>query len=144
MISNAFRRSVVFTVCAVLSSPLAAFADDITFEVALSGPELGDPDGAATGTVTLNAASNQVSVQLRYTNIAAPAALFIRRGALGTEGNVVMPIVIESAAGGALEGHRASAKPNLVETILAQPDQYYLVVMNDEYPVGALRGPLSE
>ncbi len=130
--------------CALLCSSLAALAEGVAFEVELLGPAVGDQDGEATGTVTLDAATNQVDVQLRYTNIAEPTAIFVRQGALGTEGNVVMPIVVESAAEGAVEAHRTSAKRGLVETILAAPDEYFLVIMNDEYPIGALRGPLSQ
>lgn len=129
--------------CALLLAPLSVSAEEATFEVSLSGPEAsGDPDGRGNGTVTLNAETNEVVVRLNYSNIAQPTAMHLRMGATGLEGNVVLPIVIESANGGMLVGRRKSAMPKIVETILMSPTDYYLVVINDEYPVGALRGPL--
>ena len=131
--------------CAVLLAPFVASGEEVTFEVSLSGPEAsGDPDGRGEGTVTLNPETNEVEVRLSYSNIAEPTTVLIRRGALGTEGNVVMPIVIDSDEQGTLEGQRRAAKPNVVETIAAAPAEHYLVVVNSEYPIGALRGQLQE
>jgi hypothetical protein len=131
--------------CTLLLAPLLASGEEATFEVSLSGPEAsGDPDGQGEATVTMSSETNQVDVRLSYSNIAEPTAMYIRKGAVGSEGNVVMPIVIESDEAGTLVGRRSSAKPNIVETILASPEEYYLVVLNREHPVGALRGPLRE
>lgn len=147
MRTNLESRSVLAVLkaaaCALLLAPLLASAEEATFEVSLSGPESsGDPDGRGQATLIMNPATNQVDLRLSYSNIAAPTAVFIRRGPTGLDGNVVLPIVIESDGGGTLVGRRTSAKPDIVETILASPGEYYLVVFNGEYPVGALRGPL--
>jgi hypothetical protein len=137
--------AVLTAACALLLAPLAGFGDEVTLEVALSGPEAsGDPDGQGEATLTMNPVTNEVEVRLSYSNIAEPTAMHIRRGAAGREGNVVLPIVIEGSEAGALIGRRESAKPKVVETILASPAEYYLVVINGEHPVGALRGPLRE
>src|SRR5690606_12271009 len=131
--------------CTLLLSPLLASGEEATFEVALSGPEAsGDPDGQGEATVVLNSETNTVDVRLRYSNIAPPTALFIRMGATGMAGNIALPITIESDEGGTLVGRREASKPNVVATILASPSEHYLVVVNDEYPVGSLRGQLSE
>src|SRR5690606_6671539 len=122
-----------------------ASGEEATFEVMLSGPEAsGDPDGQGQATVVLNSEANAVDVRLRYSNIEPPTVLFIRMGATGMEGNIAMPVVIESDEGGMVVAARVSAKPKTVETILAAPAEYYLTVVNEEYPVGALRGQLSE
>ena len=129
----------------MLLSPLYASSEEATFEVTLSGPEsTGDPDGQGQATVVLNSETNAVEVRLSYSGIAPPTALFLRRGATGMEGNIALPIVIESDEGGMLVGRRESSKPKVVETILAAPTEHHLVVTNDEYPVGALRGQLRE
>jgi hypothetical protein len=131
--------------CALLLSPLLASGEEATFEVALSGPEAsGDPDGQGQATVVLNSETNAVDVRLRYSNIGTPTALYIRMGATGMEGNIALPVVIESDEEGMLVGRRESSKPKVVETILASPAEYHLVVVNEEYPVGALRGQLQE
>lgn len=126
-------------------APLLAFSQEATFEVSLSGPEAsGDPDGSGEATVTLHPEENRVEVRLTYSNIAAPTALFLRRGATGLDGNILMPIEIESDQGGTIVGQRTSAMPGVVEKVAASPSEYYLVVMNEEHPVGALRGQLRE
>jgi hypothetical protein len=136
---------VLTAACSVLLAPLAGLSDEVTLEVTLSGPEAsGDPDGEGQATLTMNPVTNEVEVRLSYSNIAEPTAMHIRRGAVGPEGNVVLPIVIEGSEAGALIGRRESARPNIIETILASPADYYLVVINGEHPVGALRGPLRE
>ncbi|HEX6995246.1 MAG TPA: CHRD domain-containing protein [Gammaproteobacteria bacterium] len=137
--------AAVVAACAVLLAPLAAAGEEATFHVTLSGPEAsGDPDGRGEATVTLNAETNQVEVRLTYSNIAEPTAIFIRRGATGLEGNIAVPVVIESRQGNTIIGRRTSAMPNAVARILASPEEHYLVVMNEEYPVNALRGPLRK
>ena len=132
------------TACALLLAPLVALGEEATFKVSLSGPEAsGDPNGRGEATVTLNPETNEVGVRLTYSNIAEPTAMHIRVGPTGLVGNVIVPIVIESDDGGTLVGRRLSAKPGVVEMILASPEEHYLVVINDEYPVGALRGQLT-
>lgn len=137
-------RCLLAAACAVLLAPAAAFGEQATFQVALSGPEAsGDPDGRGEATVTLKPETNEVEVRLTYSNIAEPTAMHIRVGPTGLVGNVILPVVIESNDGGTLVGRRLSAKPGVVEMILAAPEKHYLVVINDEYPVGALRGQLT-
>jgi hypothetical protein len=131
--------------CALLFSPLFASGEEVTFEISLAAPEAsGDPDGRGQATVTLNPETNRVDVRLSYSNIAEPTAVHLRKGETGLEGNVVVPIVIERDDGGTLVGNRTSAKPDIVEMILASPAEHYLVVRNGEHPVGALRGRLRE
>ena len=135
--------AVVLAVCAALLAPLEALCEPQTFRVTLSGPPTsGDPDGRGEATVVLDAEKNEVEVRLTYSNIAEPTMMFIRRGATGLEGNIVVPVPIENREGNTVVGRRTSAMPNAVARILASPDEHYLVVMNEEYPTNALRGPL--
>lgn len=126
-------------------APLAALGDEAVFEVVLSGPEAsGDPDGRGQATVTLRPQTNEVEVRLSYSNIAEPTAMHLRKGATGTAGNVEVPLVVERAGRGSVVGRRKSAAPGIVERIARSPGEYYLVVINAEHPVGALRGPLED
>lgn len=137
--------SVLTAACALLLAPLAASAEEATFEVELSGPEAsGDSDGEGQATVTMDSEANRVDVRLSYSNIARPTAVYLRMGATGSQGNVVMPVVIERDEGGTLVASRQSAKPGVVDMILDSPDDYYLVVLNDDYPVGALLGQIQD
>lgn len=140
------RSSAVAAACAaLLLAPMLASGEEATFRVTLSGPQAsGDPDGRGEATVTLHPEANRAEVRLDYANIAPPTALHLRVGPTGLVGNVVLPFVIESDDGGSLVATRISAKPGIVETIAASPSEYYLVVINEEHPVGALRGQLRE
>jgi hypothetical protein len=120
-------------------------AEEKTVRASLSGsPVSGSPTGRGEATVTLKPGTNEVEVRITYSNIATPTAVHIRRGPTGLEGNIVVPISIRAADGGTLTGHREASTPGVVARIARSPEQYYLVVINEEYPVGALRGPLSE
>ncbi len=126
--------------------PVAAeAAQEMTVRASLSGPPVsGSPNGRGEATVTLKPETNEVEVRITYSDIATPTRVHIRRGPTGVEGNIVVPIAIREADGGTLTGHREAPAPGVVARIARSPEQYYLVVINEEYPVGALRGPLSE
>jgi hypothetical protein len=127
--------------CALLLAPLAASAEEVTFTASLSGPPAsGDPDGRGEATLVLNPETNEVRVRLTYSNIARPTALHIRRGETGMDGNIMVPIEIDSDDGSTLTGSRVSAKPDAISMILTWPGDYYLVVITPDRPVGALRG----
>ncbi len=131
--------------CALLLAPLAALGGEAVFEVALSGPKAsGDPDGQGQARVTLRPETNEVEVELRYSNIAEPTAMHIRKGATGMAGNVEVPLEVERTGRGTAVGRRNAAAPGIVERIARSPGEYYLVVINGEHPVGALRGPLED
>lgn len=135
-------RLSVLAAAAVLLAPLVAVGQEATFQVSLSGPEVsGDPDGQAEGTVTVNPDTNQIDVRLTYSNIAEPTSIHIRDGALGTDGNIVATFNIEIEGQGMLVG-RGSARPEALQPMVTSPERFYLVVLNEEHVVGALRGPL--
>lgn len=131
-------------VCALVLAPsLTLAAEAVNVRASLSGPPVsGSPDGRGEATVTLNPETNEVELRLEYSDIATPTRVHIRQGPTGLEGNVVVSIVIQSNAGGTLTGHRQSATPGIVARIARSPQEYYVVVINEEYPVGALRGQL--
>src|SRR5690606_11398051 len=127
----------------MLFAPIVASGEE-SFEVSLSGSEVsGDPDGRGEATVTVNPETKQIDVQLSYSNIAEPTAVHIREGATGTDGNVVANFAIESRGQGSLTA-TGTAKEEAYAPMLASPERYYLVVLNGEHVVGALRGPLGE
>jgi hypothetical protein len=128
----------------MLAPSLALSAESVTVRATLSGPPVsGSPTGRGEATLTLNPETNEVELRLQYSNIASPTRVHIRQGPTGLEGNVVVPIIIQSDAGGTLTGHRQAAMPGIVARIARSPQEYYLVVINDDYPVGALRGQLN-
>lgn len=138
------KRSVVATAAwAVLLTPLLASASEVTFQASLSGPEVsGDPDGRGEATITVNPEANEINVQLTYSNIAEPTSIHIRDGATGLDGGIAATFFMDIEGEGRLTG-QGSARPDHLARIVSFPEQYYLVVFNEEHVVGALRGQLS-
>lgn len=129
---------------AVLVAPFPASANEATFRVSLSGPEVsGDPDGRGEATVTLDPETTEIDVQLTYSRIAEPTSIHIRRGATGSEGNIVASFFIENEGRGRLAA-TGTVRADHVQQMLSSPEDYYLVVLNREHVVGALRGPLQK
>lgn len=118
-----------------------AAAEEISFDVSLSSP--GDSDGQGEGTVTIDSATNQVSWDLSYSNIAEPSAMHIHEGAAGQSGGVVVPLTVGTDQEGNLVG-LTNAPAEVVEAILASPGNYYVNIHNPEHPRGAIRGQLGE
>lgn len=138
------KRSVVTAAAwAVLLTPVFASASQVTLRATLSGPEVsGDPDGRGEATITVNSETNQIEMQINYSNIAAPTAVHIRDGATGLDGGIAATFFIDSAGQGRLVA-TGSARPDHLARIVSSPEQYYLVIFNDEHVVGALRGQLT-
>lgn len=125
-------------VCAGMAS-----AEEKSFEVTLAGaPGSGDPDGAGKGTVTIDTATNQVSWEISYSNIAEPTAMHIHQGAAGQSGGVVVPFTLEKDKDGNLVG-LTNASAETVQAILAAPANYYVNIHTAEHRGGAIRGQLA-
>jgi len=120
-----------------------AAAEEISFDLSLSGAGSGDPEGEAEGTVTVDSDTNQISWDLSHSNIAAPTAMHIHEGAAGQSGGVVVPLTVDTDQEGNLVG-LTRASPEVVDAILAAPENYYLNIHNEEHPRGAIRGQLGE
>lgn len=72
------RWLVVFAAFLLAASPAAALT--ITYSVAMDGTQEvggGDPDGTASGTLTIDDATGNISWSFTYANIAAPTAMHI-------------------------------------------------------------------
>jgi len=125
-------------------APLAVPAQEKTFDVSLSGSEVsGDPDGRGEATLNIDPETGRIEARVSYSNIAEPTSIHLRRGASGTEGGIVATFAIESNEAGTLTAWGTARSQKTLEQILASPQDYYLVVFNDEHVVGALRGALG-
>ncbi|HEX6995244.1 MAG TPA: CHRD domain-containing protein [Gammaproteobacteria bacterium] len=135
---------VLAAACLVLA-PLVASGEDIVLKASLSGPEAsGDPDGRGEATLTIDRATGRIEARVTHSNIARPTAIHVRRGALGVDGNIVATFTIDSNRGNTLVGTGSARSEETLEQILAAPEEHYVVVLNDEFVVGALRGPLHK
>ena len=96
----------------------------------------GDPDGSGQASVNFSPANNSLCVAISVDKISTPTSITINNGASGTNGPVVATfqtsdtgcITIDSALGKDIKQH---------------PENYYVNVLNADYPDGAIRGQLS-
>ena len=120
-----------------------AAAEEKSFELTLAGAAgSGDPDGTGKGTVTIDSATNQISWEISYSDIAEPTAMHIHQGAAGQSGGVVVQFTLEKDPDGNLVG-LTSAPAETVQAILAAPANYYVNIHNAEHRGGAIRGQLA-
>lgn len=102
----------------------------------------GDPVATGTATITIRAGQAKVCYKLADRDLSGPAiAAHIHRGAIGTEGPVLIPLHTPNAAGKA--SGCAKAARALVNAILAHPSRYYVNVHTQEFPAGAVRAQLA-
>jgi CHRD domain len=127
----------------ILLSPTqggTALSASLTGSAEVPGP--GDPNGSGQATIRLVAGEGRLCFQLSASNIMLPAtAAHIHIGAIGTAGNVVVPLTPPDATGSSA-GCVNVARP-LVNAILANPAAYYANVHTSEFPDGAIRGQLT-
>jgi hypothetical protein len=107
----------------------------------LSGAEevpAADPDGSGFAAITLNVGS-ELS-ELSVTDIAPATAAHIHSAPAGVNGPVEVPLSPPSSGSSA---GCASADPALIQSIIDNPELYYVNVHNADFPGGAVRGQLS-
>ena len=147
MSTGTWRSGLSILACASLGLLLPygfAFAEEVSFDVSLSGAAgSGDPEGEGEGTLTIDSDTNQISWDLSHSNIAEPTAMHIHEGAAGESGGVVVPLTVDTDQEGNLVG-LTSASAEVVDAILASPENYYVNIHNQEHRGGAIRGQLGE
>src|SRR5262249_35407664 len=105
-------------------------------------PEGSNTSGSATAQLQLNPQQQEICYVIRVSGIQFPAtAAHIHRGAVGTNGPVVVSLTSPNAQGVAVGCAHASG--DLILAIMQRPADYYVNVHNAHYPEGAVRGQLS-
>lgn len=120
-------------------------APAVDFPVTMMGdnefPGPGDPDGMATGTITVNPGTNTISWNFTYENIGAPTGFHIHTGAAGTSGGVLVNLGTAGSPG-TLVGQVTGLSNAVMDAILAAPENHYLNIHTAEFPGGAVRQQL--
>jgi hypothetical protein len=136
--------TLAFLVGFIFAVPVAAepvgLSADLRGSHATPGP--GDPDGAGSASITIDATAGSVCFSLSYEKIAEPYAAHIHAGAPGTGGDIVVELeasASESEMNGCIEG---LSTPTL-QAIADGPADHYVDVHTDDFPEGAIRGQLS-
>lgn len=108
---------------------------------------VGDPDGSATGHITVNVGQQRVCWEFtNVTNIAAPHRGHIHKAAAGTNGAIVVDFFnMPVGTPGPLTGcTTAVISRALLKDIIQHPSAYYLNLHNEPFPAGAIRGQLEK
>lgn len=126
----------------MLSTPQAPAQ---TFNLFMTGDQEvppADPDGIATGTLTINPVTNIVSWNFTYANIAAPTLMHIHVGAAGVNGPILVNLGVATTGGPGTLISQTLASNAAIFQILANPQGYYVNIHNAPFPGGAVRGQL--
>jgi len=136
------RLALLFLVLALVL-PLAASAQ--TYSAALVGGAAeippGDTDGTGLGFIRINGTTVQWFAGV--TNIAAPTAGHLHRGAAGVAGPIVIGFSPLAFSNGSASGAANVTNQALLDEIRANPANFYINVHNAEFPGGAVRGQLE-
>lgn len=108
---------------------------------------VGDPDGSATGSITVNVGQDRVCWE--FTNVANLAPLnraHIHKAPAGSNGGIVIDFFnVASGMQGPLSGCTTTPiGKDVLKDIIQNPSAYYLNLHNADYPGGAVRGQLEK
>ena len=154
------RLAALAAAAVLLTSPV--FAAPILFNVSLNGQNeiiggatVGDLDGFAIGTITLDAGSggNTATASWNFTlgNLATPPVtdFHIHTGTATQQGGVFIGFGVNVAGGDILTqtqftGSRTGLSSANMATVLANPAGFYLNLHNNQFPGGAVRDQVPE
>jgi D-alanyl-D-alanine carboxypeptidase len=135
-------------VVATSSAGAPTSADGVILQTTLTGlrevaPDgglgAGDPDGVGAATIEVHATS--LCARLDVTGVDLPAAAHVHRGAVGINGDVVVPLAPPDEHGrsdGCVDVETA-----LLEELADAPAGFYVNVHTGTFPDGAVRGQLQ-
>ena len=128
----------------ILSVPVSAKQNTgKTLSTTLEGEQVtfgGDLDGTGTARIRINVGRGEICYTLTVRRIETATLAHIHEGLEGENGPVVVDFV--PPASGSSSGCLFVGRELAME-ITRTPSDYYVVVHNDEFPAGALRGQLG-
>ena len=144
-----WSKVFVLTVLLAMSSA-QLMAEPTAYLISMTGdqeaPGAGDPDGSATGTISLDGVTGEIIWDFTYSDILAPTAMHIHGpgGSAGSAASVAIGLGVgTSGPAGTLDGSFIHPTLSDVTAILADPTDYYVNIHNPDFPSGAVRGQLG-
>lgn len=140
---------LVIPAFALLLVALPAQATTITYVLAMDGaqevPGPGDPDGSASGTITLNDVTGEISWSFVYADISAPTAMHIHGpgGSAGSGAGVFVGLGVATSGGAGTLISGVTTTPGNVAAIFADPSDFYVNIHTGDFTAGAVRGQLG-
>lgn len=131
--------------CACGQLAFTAHAEQVTFPMTMTGPEetgAGDVDGTASGTITFDTVTNEISWSFTFANIVAPTSMHIHNAPAGAGAGVFVGLGVATTGGaGTLISSVTTTAAN-ISAILANPIGFYVNIHNGPFPSGAVRGQI--
>lgn len=135
------------TAALTLAFGLAAHAAEITYNLSFTGdqevPGPGDPDGFATGTVTINDATGDIAWDITYGNISSVTGFHFHNAPAGSSAGIFLGLGTAPDDGSTLVGSTTTSPANAL-AINTNPDQFYLNIHTTDFGPGAVRAQLPE
>jgi CHRD domain-containing protein len=135
---------------ALLLASAPAWALSTTYSVIMNGanevPGPGDPDGAASGTITLDDVTGQISWSFIYSNLGPVSDMHIHGpgGSAGSAAGVFVGLGAATTGGAGTLINSTTTTPANVAAIFANPTDFYVNIhTNPGFPAGAVRGQLG-
>ena len=126
---------------ALLATTVGAQTNPNTrFSIQLTGAEEpggGDPNGSGSAQIRINTRANLLCYTLRVRGIEPANGAHIHEAPVGVAGPIV--IELKPPTNGSSTGCIKVDRAELLE-IIAEPEDYYVNVHNEDYPAGAVRG----
>ena len=122
-------------------------AEECTNAGLCGGTNAGDPDGSATGSITVNVGQDRVCWEFsNLTSLAPVNRAHIHKAAAGTNGGIVVDFFnVAAGSQGPLTGCTTTPLgKDLLKDIIQNPTAYYLNLHNPAFPAGAVRGQLEK
>ncbi|MBA3630340.1 MAG: CHRD domain-containing protein [Actinobacteria bacterium] len=135
----------MFVLGAVDASAAVAHREaKLTGEKEVPGP--GDPNGAGSASIKLNAKKRRVCYHLSFHRIGGPVAAHIHEAPRDEAGDVVVELFAASeplpGSFTAVKGCVGGVARGEIRDIKEHPGRYYVNIHNVNYPDGAIRGQL--
>jgi hypothetical protein len=130
---------------AVAPATVAAPNKEIVLQSQMSGDQVvqsegGDPDGTGTATILVDAKDGVACFDVQTTNVDTPISGRIQSGSAGAIGP---PVVFLFENQDASVSGCVTADRKVLRQIGKNPERFYLNVVNDPFPIGAIRGQLA-
>lgn len=145
------KRFFAYALAAAALATSPAAATTITYSLSMDGaqevpvPSAGDPDGTASGTLTIDDSTGVISWSFTYANIATPSAMHIHgpSAPAGTAAGVFVGLGVATTGGPGTLISSVTTTPENAAAINANPSDFYVNIHNTPFPSGAVRGQLG-
>ncbi|MEO2023030.1 MAG: CHRD domain-containing protein [Pirellulaceae bacterium] len=125
-----------------------ARANSASYLLTLTGDQAvppGDPDGSASGILSVDDVTGEIVWNFTYANIADPTAMHIHgpNGPAGSTAGVFIGLGTSSSGPGILDASLTHASLSDLSLILSNPSDFYVNIHNADFPPGAVRDQLG-